>query len=238
MLDARLRGQPTPILVMPDALWSAASLWAGTRAWTNAFRAAGMAGGHGLLCALPAGPAFVQVLLACLWEEITFVSLPMNADIDTEVSALDARAVVVTAPVVQLGTAGVFVPDAASQPPSELPVLRGVGRGEAPHVALRLPDRDADGVATWRDWSGDELFTWLQRHRDLFPEVGGRVLSVLPWHEPDGLLLGLLGALLHADEIVRERSGGTDADAIDRAMREHGTMHLDSDMARAGRRFR
>jgi hypothetical protein len=214
------------MLVMPDALWSAASLWVGTRAWTQALRTAGLAAGDALVCALPEGPAFVQVLLACLWEEITFTPLDPSGDVRTARREIGARAVVVTDHRGLGDMAGVFVPDAASQPPDVAPCLTDDIATGSRAAALCFAATDASGASGWTPYSTADVHAMLARHDVVSGAADARVLSVHPWHEPFGLVAGLLSALLHADEIVRESSSGVDLDLVEQTARELDVTHV------------
>ena len=235
LLRSRLRGCPTPLLVMPDALWSAASLWAGSRAWIQALRSAGVVAGDRLVCALPEGPAFVQVLVACLWDEITCVPISAHDDVGRMVVAHDARAVVVMHRAGLEGLDGVFVPDAASQPPDALPALRGEALHASREVALCFAAGGADAGPAVSRWTNHELLDTLQRQPATLTTADARVLSLAGWHAPFGLIVGLLSPLLHADEIVRDASGGQDPDVIARTALEHDVSHLVVSPAQAER---
>jgi hypothetical protein len=232
ILHQRMRGQPTPMLVMPDAIWSAASLWAGTRAWVAAFRTSGLVAGDRLIIALPEGPAFVQVLLACLWDDITMVVTNPGGDLDSPVRALGALGIVATVAATVPDGCGHFVPDAASQPPHHVVPLR-TARDPAVPVAALGNGRDVTGVgATWMEWSAQALFGGVNAHPARASLAGARVLSVLSWTQPSGMIAGLLLPLLEADEIVRDLSAGRDPGSIAAATREHGITHLDADLDR------
>jgi len=226
LLRSRLRGRPTPMLVTPEALWSAASLWAGTRAWTGAFRAAGLTAGDRLVCALPAGPAFVQVLLACLWDGIACTPLDPGRDVRGAVLALDARALVVTDRAGLDDLMGVFAPDAAAQPPGEVPALRVMATIPPEGTALTFFVPGGDGGTVHTDWSTGEVIAALDRHALRHPVTDVRVLSMAAWHEAFGLISGCLSPLLDADEIVCGVGAPDDADAVVRAVPEHAITHL------------
>ena len=228
-LRSRMRGQPVPMLVLPDSLWSAASLWAGTRAWVAAFRATGLVAGDRLVCALPEGAAFVQVLLACLWEEIVFSPVSLPCDVHAMLRALDARAAVAGPHTGSLPLASVFIPDDAAQPPDERPALRTVTSPPTVGVALLLAASDPDQRSQWVEVSSGQLTSAMNARRTAISLVGARVLSVQPWWQERGLIHGLLLPLLDADEIVILTGGGRDLEAIAVAMREHLITHVDGD---------
>jgi len=228
VLHARFRGQPTPLLVMPDALWTAASLWVGTRAWTKAFRAMGVGAGEVVMCTLPAGPAFVQVLLACLWDGMTFAPHSLSNDTSTPDAAF-ARARIVIAPDGQSfnGQTPVLVPDAASQPPMSLPVLMSANEIEA-GVSIRAVD-DETGIASC--WSASSLLTLTHSIAAEQRMSGACVLSVLPWQRPAELIGAALAPLLHAEELLV--AGDASLETALRLSREHPITHVGLDAATA-----
>ncbi|HKL87769.1 MAG TPA: hypothetical protein VJ884_02115, partial [Salinibacter sp.] len=71
LLYDRLRDEALPALIADDTITPGASLWTGSRLWTESFRAVGLERGDRLVIALPPGTAFVQVLVAALWEGCT-----------------------------------------------------------------------------------------------------------------------------------------------------------------------
>ncbi len=198
VLHARFRGQPTPLLVMPDALWTAASLWAGTREWTRAFRAMGLNAGDVLVCALPAGPAFVQVLLACLWDELTFV--PQRVNEARRVEEVWSCASLVIAPSADAVRTAlpVLVPDDASQPPSALPERRTPASVASGHC-LMCADETTGAPARY---SSESVLEGSRRAAREYQMHDACILSVMPWHQSAELIDGVLASLLHADELL------------------------------------
>jgi len=228
VLHARFRGQPTPLLVMPDALWTAASLWAGTRAWTKAFRAMGVGAGDVVVCTLPDGPAFVQVLLACLWDGVTFAPHgPSNDGSRLHAAAAGARIVIAPNEQAVNGQTPVLVPDAASQPPVSLPALLPRGETVAGN-ALRSVDHET-GIESC--WSASSLLTLTHSVAAGQQMDGARVLSVLPWQRPAELIGGVLAPLLHAEELLV--AGDRSLETALRLAREHPITHVGLDTATA-----
>jgi len=226
VLHARFRGQPTPLLVMPDALWTAASLWAGTRAWTKAFREVGFVAGDVIGCDLPAGPAFVQVLLACLWEGITFAPQCVGGEAPTDRRhTISAHVADAESDYVTQGGLPLLVPDAAGQPPARLPAL--MQRPSAtPGIALLAADDDAGAAIAFSAASLLEAARVAELERRL---DGACVLSVLPWHRSGVLISDVLAPLLHADDLVV--AGDTTLETALRLSREHPVTHLSLDAA-------
>jgi len=226
VLHARFRGQPTPLLVMPDALWTAASLWAGTRAWTKAFREMGFVAGDVIGCDLPAGPAFVQILLACLWEGIAFAPECVGGDAPTD-RRHTISAHVGGAESNQVAHRGrpLLVPDGAGQPPARLPAL--MQRPTAtPGIALLAANDDAGAAVAFSAASLLEAARVASAERLL---NGACVLSVLPWHRSGVLISDVLAPLLHADDLVV--AGDTTLETALTLSREHPVTHLSLDAA-------
>ncbi len=228
VLHARFRGQPTPLLVMPDALWTAASLWAGTRAWTKAFRAMGVGAGDVVVCTLPAGPACVQVLLACLWDGVTFAPHSEGNDAPMlHAAAAGARIVIAPSGPAITGRTPVLVPDAASQPPVSLPAL--LPRGDiVAGDALRAVDHET-GIRSC--WSAAALLTLTHSVATGQQMDGACVLSVLPWQRPAELIGGVLAPLLHAEELLV--AGDRSLETALRLAREHPITHVGLDATTA-----
>lgn len=89
-----LANNATPVVLFPDGVRSAASLWAGTREWTRAFRSAGMQRGQVVACALPIGETLLQLLVACLWDDLSLLLLDPEAsphELREQVGAHEAR---------------------------------------------------------------------------------------------------------------------------------------------------
>jgi acyl-CoA synthetase (AMP-forming)/AMP-acid ligase II len=221
------------MLVLPDALWTAASLWAGTRAWTKMFRDVGLTGGDCVVCAVPGGAAFAQVLLACLWDDITFVPVHPRAPIAALQAMLGARAIVACADVERRDTAGVFVPDAASQPPAVAPrlIAREDARQRVPAVVFA--PADAQSSEDGESYPSAALLQLVQAHAVRRALTGACVMSVQPWHTAFELLRGVLPALLSADEIVLAPADAVNEDGVLHLAAEHPVTHITLDRSHA-----
>jgi len=228
-LHARFRGQPIPLIVMQDALWTGASLWAGTRAWTKAFRAMGLGRGDVLACTLPAGPAFAQVLMACLWDEIAF--MPVRARgagaLQADASVSDARVVIAESADVVATSLPVVAPDDAGQPPSRLPELPATSAARSGFALIAAAA--ADGPIHCH--TAAQVVERTRRMAARQRLDGACVLSVMPWHLSNELIDGVLASLLHADELVvaADRSPTTSLLLV----AEHPVTHLSLDDATA-----
>ncbi len=233
-LYPRLAGQPTPLLLLPDAIWSAAALWAGARQWVRCFRALGLQPGDRVVCALPADAAFVQCLIAALWEGLTLaVTSPDAAERDggySLVTTLDARVLFTSGVPADAFTvaADAIAQGGSGDWPNELLSAMRTSVGErTPDVRLLLRTSGTSGSAQWVALSDDNLFAVLDSHADRLALGGGCVLSILPWHHAFGLVLGLLSALLAADEIVRDPLGGRDIESLCAMAAAHPITHVD-----------
>lgn len=196
-----LANNATPVVLFPDGVRSAASLWAGTREWTRAFRAAGLEAGQVVASALPTGEALLQLLIACLWDDLSLLLLDAEAsphDLQRQVIAHEARLLV-------------SAPDRAL-PLDEVWCIRpAIGGWPDPGAALSVrhapPIDQRIGGASVRGVGGIEIThdTLLQRaqhvaerfalHDACVCVIGGRV-------SPDLLAPALLAPLLHAGELL------------------------------------
>ncbi len=231
-LHARLVGQPTPLLVLPDHIWTAASLWAGSRQWVRALREAGLERGDRVVCALPAGAAFVQLLIASLWDGYTLAPVaPRDVDEDGAealLAMLDARLLVLDSRDVQgVRPRHCFVPGDAGWPDRSLPPLRVATHGVTPDVCMLLRTSGTSGAPTWIALSDANVLAVLDSHAPFVAPTDGCVLSVLPWYHAFGLVLGLLMALLHAREIVRDPDGGRDLQLLLDLANSHPITSMD-----------
>ncbi len=230
-LHARLRGRPLPLVWTRDALVPAATLWTGARLWVEWLRAGGVGAGDRVVCALPPGPAFVMLLVAALWEELTFVPIPPPADASAVEAALedvDARLAVVSSGGA-LGT-GVFACAAAGTPPGGAPGARAPLRARrgapTPDARFFLQTSGTTGAARRVALSDANVRAVLDSHAPLLGLEGATVLSVLPWHHAFGLVLELLPALLAGAELARDPSGGRDPDSVLAVAAQHPVTHL------------
>ncbi len=221
----------------------AASLWSGARRWVATFREAGMQAGDRLVVALPASPAFLQLLLASLWEGLTLAFLPPaeSVDIANVLNHLDARAAVALPSCSRSNSyshsqeiEAVWHPDSCCGP-QEGPVrLRTSQSPPTPDIRFLLRTSGTTGPPRWAALSDANLFAVLDSHADRLGlqtdsrscEEPARLISVLPWHHAFGLVIELLPALLAGAEIVRDPSNGRDPENIQRLVREHGSTHL------------
>jgi acyl-CoA synthetase (AMP-forming)/AMP-acid ligase II len=222
LLYDRLRDRPYPLTVWNDGcIVPAASLWAGTRLWTAAFREAGLAAGERIVLALPPSPGFVCALLAGLWEGLTIALADSRSDLDAISAQTSARIVIADAKA-----SPHFSADPTGLPIRSIrPLLRCVGKA-TPDARLLLLTSGTAGSPRWIALSDENVLSVLHSHGPLLGLSEARVLSVLPWRHVFGLVIELLPTLLAGAEIVREPSGGRDQGAMLRLMAEYRVTHL------------
>jgi len=221
LLYERLRDEALPALISDDTITPGASLWTGSRLWTEAFRAAGLKGGDRLIIALPPSTAFVQVLVAALWEGCTVALAPPTEDIESLLSSLDARAAVTPHSLPHAWQAEQY-----AGPSSTPDALRSFDTDRTPDVRFLLRTSGTVGHAQWVALSDRNVLSVLASHLPHFSLHDARVLSVLPWTHAFGLVLDLLPALLAGAEIIRDPNGGRDPEQLVRLRNAWGATHL------------
>jgi acyl-CoA synthetase (AMP-forming)/AMP-acid ligase II len=209
LLYDRLRDRALPALITDGTITPAASLWTGSRLWTDAFRAAGLRAGDRLVIALPPSTAFVQVLVAALWEGLTIALASPDDDIEALLRQLDARAAVALQPGPHA-----WGSDEYTGPSSTPDSLRSVKTERTPDVRFLLRTSGTTQPARWIALSDRNVLSVLASHLPHFTLQNARVLSVLPWAHAFGLVLDLFPALLAGSEIVRAPDGGRDASGL------------------------
>lgn len=204
LFRAALRGRPEPLLITQDATIPGASLWTGARLWRDAFRQAGLCPGDRVALALPPSPAFIMALVAGFCEGLTVVPVAPEANLEAVAERIDARAVV----------GGREGPGAFGADTGGVPVppvsLRETMCPASPSARLLMHSSGSVHEAKVIALSDANILAVLESHRPLLGLAGRRVLSVLPWHHAFGLIIDLLPALLDAERIVRDPSGGRD----------------------------
>ncbi len=223
-LYRRLRGRPLPLLWTRDDLVAAASLWAGARRWTAWWRTHGVGPGDRVVCALPPGPGFAMLLVAALWDDLTFVPAPASADVASLLDLVDARYAVV-APG-RPAAAAIVAAERAGTPPDVAVIPRPARSGPTREARFLLETSGTTGAPRRVALSDANVRAVLASHTPLLAMDGAVVLSVLPWHHAFGLVLELLPALLAGAELLRDPSGGRDAAAMLAVAAEHPITHL------------
>lgn len=214
-LYQRLRGRPYPLFVFAhEATFPAAALWTGARAWTRAFREAGVQPGDRLVLALPPSAAFVQVVIAALWEGITLVPIGEGGELSALMECTDARwGVALSGEASQ----GIFIPEGCSGPDPKVAVVPRTPRfSPTPDAALLMRTSGTGGEGRWIALSLAGVLAALDSHLDVLGlrEEESRMLSVLPWHHVFGFVFDLLVGMFSGAEIVRDPAAGRDTTAL------------------------
>ena len=184
-------------LIAAGDTFSATALHHGANDWSRALRRAGIARGDRVVCALPNGPAFIQLLVACLADGVTLAPVPASDDVAPLLEALDARVAIAESST----HPHVAVPSRNGGPPSG-PLLARVATARTDAVAFLLRSSGTAGPPRWIALSESGVLATLESHLPKLAVDGASVLCVLPWFHAFGLVLGLLPALLRARRIV------------------------------------
>ncbi|WP_263785791.1 AMP-binding protein [Salinibacter grassmerensis] len=216
-----LRDEGLPAFVKNDAVTPAGSLWTGARRWTESFREASLQAGDRLVVSLPPSTAFIQVLIAALWEGLTIAVVPPDEDINGVGSALDARGAIASEPGSYRWTANPY-----AGPASGPDALRPAETPPTPDVRFLLRTSGTTQLARWIALSDRNVLSVLASHLPHLTLRRARVLSVLPWSHVFGLVLDLLPALLAGAEIIRDPDGGRDPASLASLGEAWGATHL------------
>jgi len=216
-----LREEGLPALVADDTITPGGSLWTGARLWTEAFRETSLRTGDRLVIALPPSTAFVQVLVAALWEGVTIALAPPGDDLDQLCSSLDARAAVASQAGPHTWTA-----NPCAGPASAPETLRPADRERTPDVRFLLRTSGTTQLARWIALSDRNVLAVLASHLPRFALREARVLSVLPWSHAFGLVLEFFPALLAGAEIIRDPEGGRDPSSLLSLAERWSATHL------------
>jgi len=216
-----LREEGLPALVADDTITPGGSLWTGARLWTETFRERSLQAGDRLVLALPPSTAFVQVLVAAVWEGLTVALATPKDDTASLCSSLDARAAVAPAPGPHTWTT-----HACAGPASTPDTLRPTDTERTPDVRFLLRTSGTTQLARWIALSDRNVLSVLASHLPHLTLRNARVLSVLPWSHAFGLVLELFPALLAGAEIIRDPEGGRDPSSIVALAEERSATHL------------
>lgn len=223
LLFERLHDRALPATIWEGNITPAASLWTGSRLWTQAFRSGGLQEGDRLVIALPSNTTFVQVLLAAIWQGCTVCLLPPSEDVGAACEELDARAA-----VTEEDGPYTWTPEGYAGPRTTPDELRTAEADPTPAVRFLVRTSGTTGLARWVALSDRNVLSVLRSHLPHFELSNARVLSVLPWTHAFGLVLDFFPALLSGAEIIRSPEGGRDPRKLLKLSRAWGATHLSS----------
>lgn len=221
LLYDRLRDEPLPALISDDTITPAASLWTGSRLWVQAFRDSALEPGDRVVLALPPSTAFVQVLIAALWEGFTIALVRPDEEVPALLETLDARAAVTTAEAPHA-----WVSDEYAGPRSTPDTLRPTETPPTPDARFLLRTSGTTDHARWVALSDRNVLSVLTAHLPHLSLQNARALSVLPWTHAFGLILDFFPALLSDAELIRDPEGGRDPERLVRLRNAWGATHL------------
>ncbi len=196
-----LANNATPVVLFPNGVRSAASLWAGTREWTRAFRSAGVEAGQVVASVLPTGDALLQLLIACLWDDLSLLLL------DAEASPHALRQQVVAHEV------RLLIGAADRALPLDEPWCIRPATGGWPEPGAALPVRHAPRTGPLTGGAGVRGVGGIPLTHDTLLQQARQVAERFALHDacvcvigarvtPDRLAPALLAPLLHASELL------------------------------------
>ena len=230
-LHTGLAKNSTPFVQFPEELLSPAVLWSGSREWVRAFRASGLEPGDRIVSALPIGSAFLQLLVASLWEGMSLVLAPANTDAKEALTLMEATGSRVVVHAHDRRHAHVLVPvpggwpDAGAMP--VVPLNDAIGRDRFPQLHA-----STDGTFSYaqllQQLAHDRLFRALQR---------GRVVVLCSWQSATGMVRGVLMPLLAVNELFVGPLWVEDMSALATLLQQESITHalVDADTSDAVR---
>ncbi len=211
----------TAELIADATRLSATALHHGADDWSRALRRAGIARGDRIICALPNGAAFAQLLVATLAEGVTLAPVPPDEDVVPLLESLDARVAIAR----QSMHPNVAVPSAVGGPPSG-PITPRKAIARTDHVAFLLRTSGTSGTPQWVAVPESGVLAVLNSHLPHMALDGGCALCALPWHHAFGLVLGIIPALLRARRIVTVAAPPRDVAALVALADEHAVSQM------------
>ena len=211
----------TAELISPGGRHTATALHHGANDWSRALRRAGITRGDRVICALPNGAAFAQLLIAALADGVTLAPVPPHEDVVPLLVALDARIAIAEI----TNHPHVAVPARGGGPPAG-PMVPRKSTERTDAIAFLMRSSGTGGQPRWIALSETGVLAVLESHLPLLAVDGGSVLCVLPWSHAFGLILGALPALLRARRIVTVASDARDSGGIVAIARAQAVSHL------------
>ena len=209
LLFQRFRDRPLPLLVSDLGTIPAASIWTGSRIWLSAFRELGLQAGDRVIVALPPSPAFLQVLVAGIWQELSLAFVSDSVMVDQLIQQVDARCVIALK-----GNKHTLIPNGVAGPAYPAPQLRSAIAPPSPDVRFLLQTSGTTRSPRWVALSDRNILSVLSSHSQELALHEARILSVLPWHHAFGLIIELLTAIFSGGEIIRDPEGGRNLGSI------------------------
>lgn len=224
-LHGCLASHATPVVVFPESVRSAASLWSGTRAWTHQLRAAGIGAGDTVWSVLPVGEALLQVLLACLWEGVSLMLLQPDVIEDGELDALRlverADGALLLLPACgALSPTWVHAPAAGGWPSDDRLLTRRQRESTVPEV---LQDPFV-GVRDEHRLTHAQLLHAFTEQLDYSMLHRGRVVSLIDWVDMEHVFGGVLFPMQCVEELFL--SGADDLPQLARILRDEPVGHV------------
>jgi hypothetical protein len=217
VLRAALADRPEPLFSFGDgevaSVIPAASVWTGSRRWVAAWRDAGLRPGDRIALDVPPSIAFLHVLVAGLFEGITLVVCPPGS-LDDAI-ARSGACLAVTAGDRAESTPTWFA--TSSEGPIVLDQPVSTGDRAASQSSLVLRGSCASRSLTWTSIIATDVVAMLESPTHTFDLASARVVSVLPWHDVDGIVTDLLGAIAGGAAVIHRTSGTSVADIVDSA---------------------
>jgi tyrosine ammonia-lyase len=229
MIFSRFKQEGYPLFIFDNQIMPAASLWTGSRLWCDAFRAHQIGQGTRVVLALPPSIEFIQVMLAGLWEGVSFVLCPPDSTNAPDQAAQAARQTDAT--VIISNGEGHWNPSGICGPSGD-PVKCKTVHAPSPDVRFLLrgtgTTKPKNAATRWICLSDANIWSVLDTHIPALnlKEQESRVLSTLPWHHAFGLILELLPAMIVGTEIWRPSTGARDIDALIKTAKDCEATHF------------
>lgn len=220
-----LASNATPVVLFPESVRSAASLWSGTRAWTHQLRAAGIGAGDTVWSALPVGEALLQLLLACLWDGVSLELLSPTVNVSDEpdlahrVATADG-ALLVCSSCGPTTPSWVHVPSGGGWPDDGRPLSRRLRMSPAPEICEDPFVR----VRHEHRLTHAQLLHAVTEHRHNLALHGACAVSLIDWRDVEHLFSGLLHPMLQVEELFL--SGADDLLHVARLLRDEPVGHV------------
>ncbi|MFB6347073.1 MAG: hypothetical protein ABEK50_15225 [bacterium] len=198
-IAGQLRGASEPSVVFDETTVPGASLWTGARLWVEAFTRSNLEPGDRIIVCLPEGPAFLQVLLACFWNDYTVVlSEPGSGKVEYLAEKFDAR---LSIGPKDRNDCSVNPQDHGPPEESFSPRAYSGHLDRTPEIRVFLDEEQAD-EALYRGYTTRNLLEPISMLWTASEDYS-IVCSRSTWYSTQGLVFGLLGPLLSEKIILK-----------------------------------